>query len=234
MTGLESDTIGGFNSTIAKQKKEPGEAYVSTILFDHEQIVLHDRVKLSEIREMTLKDYETRGSTALLDAIGKAIRHISNIHKYARPEDVPENTIFVIITDGYENSSREYSSAKVKSMIKRKQEVYDWEFLFLGANIDSVETASELGISADRAANYISDSQGTGVAYESVNYALSMRRANRRINDDWNASVNEDYCLRYSKSNSYDPDEIGKIREIAKKVLERIKKSKQLDSNTEN
>lgn len=234
MTGLESDTIGGFNSTIAKQKKQPGEAYVSTILFDHEQIVLHDRVKLSEIREMTLDDYETRGSTALIDAIGKSIKYISNIHKYARPEDVPENTIFVIITDGYENSSKKYSSSKVKSIIKHQQEAYDWEFLFLGANIDSVETASELGISADRAANYISDSQGTGVAYDSVNYALSMRRANRRIADDWNASVNADYCLRYSKSKSHDADEIRKIRDEAKKTLERMKKLNLLDSDTEN
>ena len=160
MSGLESDTIGGFNSMIAKQKKEDGECYVTTVLFDSMVETLHDRVKLSEIKDMTEKEYFVRGSTALLDAIGSTIKHIGNIHKYAREEDVPAHTIFVITTDGMENSSREYSSDKVKKMIEKKK-AKGWEFLFLGANIDAVREAGRFGIQASRAVKYEHDGAGT-------------------------------------------------------------------------
>ena len=146
MQGLESDTIGGFNAMIEKQKKEPGEAFVSTVLFDDQTEVLHDRVALEKIQPITDKEYYVWGCTALLDAIGGAIHHIGNIHKYARSEDVPEHTLFVITTDGIENASRRYSAQRVKAMIQRQKEKYGWEFLFLGANIDAVETAGSLGI----------------------------------------------------------------------------------------
>ena len=145
MQGLEGDTIGGFNAMIEKQKKELGEVFVSTVLFDDQTEVLHDRVSLEKIRPITEKEYYVRGCTALLDAIGGAIHHIGNIHKYARPEDVPEHTLFVITTDGMENASRRYSTRRVKEMIQRQKEKYGWEFLFLGANIDAVETAGHLG-----------------------------------------------------------------------------------------
>lgn len=146
MQGLEGDTIGGFNAMIEKQKKEPGKALVSTVLFDDLTEVLHDRVKLDEVRPITEKEYDVGGCTALLDAVGGAIHHIGNIHKYARSEDVPEHTLFVITTDGMENASRRYLAQKVKEMIGRQKEKYGWEFLFLGANIDAVETAGHLVI----------------------------------------------------------------------------------------
>ena len=158
MSGLESDTIGGFNAMIAKQKKEDGKAYVSTILFDNESSVLHDRMPLSEIPKMTAKDYHVRGCTAFVDAIGGAIHHIENIHKYARPEDVPAHTMFIITTDGQENASYKYSSETVKKLIERQKEQHGWEFLFIGANIDAVETAASFGIARNRAVNYHADS----------------------------------------------------------------------------
>ena len=145
MSGLEADTIGGFNAMIEKQKKTPGEALVSTVLFDHERIVLHDRANIQDIKPMTDRDYSVRGNTALLDAIGFSIHHIGNVHKYARKEDIPEHTIFVITTDGMENASGHYDSDKVKQMIERQKSKYGWEFLFLGANIDAVETARSFG-----------------------------------------------------------------------------------------
>ncbi|MEE1026588.1 MAG: hypothetical protein U0L55_06260, partial [Acutalibacteraceae bacterium] len=146
MSGLESDTIGGFNSMIEKQKKEDTPCYVSTILFNGESEVIHDREKLVEIQPMTDRDYVVGGCTALIDAIGGAIYHIGNIHKYARPEDVPEHTMFVITTDGQENANHRYTSEEVKKMIEHRREKYDWEFLFIGANIDAVETAARYGI----------------------------------------------------------------------------------------
>ena len=161
MSGLEADTIGGFNSMIEKQKKAEGEALISTVLFDNTSEVIHDRVSVQNIKPMTDEDYSVRGCTALLDAIGGAIHHIGNVHKYARAEDVPEHTLFVITTDGIENASRRYDSEKVKKMIERQKEKYGWKFLFLGANIDAVETARYFGISEDRAVNYHSDSEGT-------------------------------------------------------------------------
>lgn len=193
MSGLESDTIGGFNSLIEKQRKQEGECYVSTVLFDNESEVIHDRVKLADVAPMTDKEYYVRGCTALLDAIGGAIHHIGNIHKYARPEDVPEHTMFVITTDGLENASRKYSNDKVKKMVERQKEKYGWEFLFIGANIDSVETAKNVGIDADRAVNYHADKKGTKVLFETVAATVGMMRARRPIQADWAEQIKEDF-----------------------------------------
>ncbi|MBO5410986.1 MAG: VWA domain-containing protein [Clostridia bacterium] len=196
MAGLESDTIGGFNAMIEKQKKQDGECFVSTVLFDNDSEVLHDRVKLSEIKPMTERDYTVRGCTALIDAIGGAIHHIGNIHKYARPEDVPEHTMLVITTDGMENASHRYSSEKVKAMIERQKEKYGWEFLFIGANIDAVETAAKYGIGADRAVNYNADKEGTNIVYEAVAKAVCNVRACAPLCADWSNDINEDYIRR--------------------------------------
>ncbi len=196
MSGLEGDTIGGFNAMIQKQKKEDGEAYVSTILFDNVSEVLHDRIKLKDVPKMTSKDYTVRGCTALIDAIGGAIHHIGNIHKYARPEDVPVHTMFIITTDGMENASVRYSSDEVKKMIERQKEEYGWEFLFIGANIDAVETASRFGIGRDRAVNYRADSQGTQVLYDTISAPISAMRANKNIDEDWGKKIEEDHNNR--------------------------------------
>ena len=199
MAGLESDTIGGFNSMIEKQKKQDGGCYVSTVLFDDEIEVLHDRVKLHDIPKMTNSDYTVRGCTAFIDAIGGAINHIGNIHKYARPEDVPEHTMFVITTDGQENASHRYTSEQVKKMIERQKEKYGWEFLFIGANIDAVETASHYGIGADRAVNYNADGEGTHILYETVAKAICNVRASAPLSADWSEDINADYQLRSKK-----------------------------------
>ena len=196
MAGLEADTIGGFNGMIEKQRKEPGEAYVSTILFDNVSEVLHDRVKLEDVPKMTGRDYTVRGCTALIDAIGGAIHHIANIHKYARPEDVPEHTLFVITTDGLENASHRYSSDEVKKMIEKEKSKYGWEFLFIGANIDAVETAKHFGIGRDRVANYKADSQGTEILYESVTAAVSQIRNHAPLARNWNQRLEEDKTMR--------------------------------------
>lgn len=196
MSGLESDTIGGFNAMIEKQKKEDGEAYVSTVLFDNVSEVLHDRVKLSKIKKMTDRDYTVRGCTALIDAIGGAIHHIGNIHKYARPEDVPEHTMFIITTDGMENASHRYSSDQVKKMIERQKEQYGWEFLFIGANIDAVETAARFGIDENRAVNYHADSTGTQVLYETLSAPICAMRQNGSIDDDWCDRIDKDFNTR--------------------------------------
>lgn len=199
MSGLEADTIGGFNSLIEKQKRQEGECFVSTVLFDNESKVLYDRVKLSEIPKMTENDYTVRGCTALIDAIGGAIHHIGNIHKYARPEDVPEHTVFVITTDGQENASHRYTSEKVKNMIKRQKEKYGWEFLFIGANIDAVETANSFGISEDRAVNYNADSCGTQIMYRTVEKAIGDVRGGSALSDNWSANIDNDYRRRKKK-----------------------------------
>lgn len=196
MSGLETDTIGGFNSLIEKQKKIEGEALVSTILFDNVSEVIHDRVNIQNINPLTDKDYTVRGCTALLDAIGGAIHHIGNVHKYARQEDIPEHTLFVITTDGYENASHTYSSARVKKMIEHEKEKYGWEFLFLGANIDAVETASTFGIAADRAVTYHSDRKGTELNYKVLNNAVSAFRFSLALDDDWKAPIEADYEAR--------------------------------------
>lgn len=196
MQGLEADTIGGFNSMIEKQKAEEGECCVSTLLFDDVSEILHDRVKLEDIKPMTRNDYYVRGCTALIDAIGGAIHHIGNIHKYARKEDVPENTLFVITTDGMENASRKYSSREVKKMIERQKEKYGWEFIFIGANIDSVETAAKIGIGADRTVNYVHDGEGTRVMYNAVAKAASNLRCAVPMTSDWADEINRDYQKR--------------------------------------
>ena len=196
MAGLESDTIGGFNSMIEKQKQQDGTCFVSTILFDNVSEVLHDRVRLNEIPKMTDKEYTVRGCTALIDAIGGAIHHIENIHKYARKEDVPEHTMFVITTDGLENASRRYSSDVVKKMIERQKEKYGWEFLFIGANIDAVETAARYGIGRDRAVNYHADGQGTQVLYQAVSDAVCAVRACQPLDASWSESIDADFQSR--------------------------------------
>lgn len=200
MAGLEADTIGGFNSMIEKQKKQDGDCYVSTILFDDESEVLHDRVKLGNIHKMTDNDYTVRGCTALIDAIGGAIHHIGNIHKYARPEDVPEHTMFVITTDGQENASHKYTSEQVKKMIEHRREKYGWEFLFIGANIDAVETAARYGIDKDRAVNYNADGRGTQILYETVAKAVYNVRASAPLSADWSEDINADYQSRGKKN----------------------------------
>ena len=192
MHGLEKDTIGGFNAMIEKQKKEDGEVLVSTVLFNGESKVVHDRVPLSSIAPMTEKDYRVGGCTALIDAIGGAIHHIGNIHKYARPEDVPEHTLFIITTDGMENASRRYTSEEVKGMIGRQKEKYGWEFLFLGANIDAVETAARFGINEDRAVDYKCDAEGTALNFEVLSDAVCDVRAARPLGKEWKSKIEDD------------------------------------------
>ena len=199
MSGLEGDTIGGFNSMIENQRREEGECLVSTVLFDNYSEVLHDRVKLSDIKPMTRKDYTVRGCTALIDALGGAIHHIGNVHKYARPEDVPAHTMFIITTDGMENASHKYSSDRVKQMIERQKTKYGWEFLFIGANIDAVETAARYGINSDRAVNYNADGKGTEIIYKTVSKAVCSVRASAPLDADWGDEINADYQKRGKK-----------------------------------
>lgn len=199
MHGLEADTIGGFNSFIEKQKEEEGQCLVSTILFSHNTTVLHDRVELSKIEPLTKKQYMTGGNTALLDAIGGAIKHMGNIHKYAREEDVPEKTIFIITTDGMENASHLYDYETVQRYIKRQQEKYGWEFIFLGANMDAVLEANRLGIQADRAVTYKCDQFGTELNYCCVSDAVSTIRKNKVLKKDWKAEIEE-----YAKKSKFD------------------------------
>ena len=197
MAGLEKDTIGGFNAMLEKQKREEGRVLVSTVLFDHEQQVIHDRVDIRRMEPMTEREYFVRGCTALLDAVGGAIHHIGNVHKYAREEDRPEKTLFVITTDGMENASKHYTYEKVKTMITRQQEKYGWEFLFLGANIDAAREAARFGIGKDFAANYHADSKGTGVIYDTVNDAIcQVRQCSAPLSANWKNRVDEDYKSR--------------------------------------
>ncbi len=196
MSGLEEDTIGGFNSMIDKQRKEKGEAIVSTVLFNHQSTVIHDRVKVQNVAPMTRNEYFVGGSTALIDAIGGAIHHIGNVHKYAREEDIPEHTLFVITTDGMENASHQYTSDKVKAMIERQKDKYGWEFLFLGANIDAVQTAKSFGIAEDRAVNYNCDSKGTALNYQVLSNTICAMRASMPISEDWKKDIDADYAKR--------------------------------------
>ncbi len=223
MGGLEKDTIGGFNSMIERQKKEEGEALVSTVLFDHEQDVIYDRVDLKKIEPMTEEQYFVRGSTALIDAIGGAIHHISNVHRYIRKEDVPEHTIFVITTDGMENCSRKYSSDEVKKMIEKKTEE-GWEFLFLGANIDAVETDKTFGIRKDRAVNYHSDSIGTKLNYETVSAAMSQMRSCGEVSENWSAPIAKDFASRGNKEKKEASESNGKSGKIG--IIGKIGKRK--------
>ena len=193
MAGFEADTVGGFNSAIEKQKKTDGKVYVSTVLFDNESEVIHDRVDISAVKPMTCDDYSVGGCTALLDAIGGAIHHIGNIHKYARSEDVPEHTVFIITTDGMENASHRFSSARVKEMIDRQREKYGWEFIFLAANIDAVETAERIGIKRERAVNYCQDSEGIQVSYEAMSEAITTMRCSRPLDcGEWRKNLDND------------------------------------------
>ena len=197
MGGLENDTVGGYNSMLHKQADAEGEALVSTVLFDDRSEVLYDRVPLEKVPQMTEKEYYVRGCTALLDAVGGAIHHIGNVHKYIREEDRPEKTIFVITTDGLENASREYSYDRVKEMVERQKEKYGWEFLFLGANIDAVKTAGRFGIKADRAANYNSDHVGTALNYEVLAETVcAMRASAAPIGAEWKKRIDEDFETR--------------------------------------
>lgn len=199
MAGMEGDTVGGFNAMIERQKKEEGEAFVSTVLFSNDSDVLHDRLDLRKVEPLTRREYCVGGCTALIDAIGGAIHHIGNIHKYAREEDRPEHTLFVITTDGLENASRRYTSDRVKEMIRRQKEKYGWEFLFLGANIDAVETASSIGIAEDRAVNYHCDREGMALSYTEVGEAVRMVRAGAALDRSWKKNIERDYGSRKSK-----------------------------------
>ena len=200
MAGLEADTIGGFNSMLAKQRLTPGEAVVSTVLFDHETQVIHDRVPLGEVKDLTREDYYVRGCTALLDAVGGAIHHIGNVHKYARKEDVPEKTLFIITTDGMENASKRYDYRKAKEMIERQKDKYGWEFLFLGANIDAAREAARFGIGEDKAVTYRSDSVGTRLNYDVIADAVAdYRRAApccKSVSSGWKKRIDEDMRKR--------------------------------------
>jgi uncharacterized protein YegL len=196
MSGLEGDTIGGFNSMIARQKKEDGEALVSTVLFANESTVIHDRVDIRKIEPLTERQYRVGGSTALIDAIGQAIHHMGNVHKYAREEDRPEHTIFIITTDGMENASYRYSSDEVKRMVEKEKNQYGWEFLFLGANIDAVETAKRYGIGADRAVRFHNDPRGVALNYETVSRTVGAMRMSAPVRDDWKADIEMDYATR--------------------------------------
>ena len=196
MAGLEADTIGGFNSMIERQKQAEGEALVSTVLFANESRIVYDRVDLRKIEPMTRQQYFVGGCTALIDAIGGAIHHIGNVHKYAREEDRPEQTIFVITTDGMENASCRYTSDEVKAMVQRQKEKYGWEFLFLGANIDVVETAARYGIGQDRAVRFHNDPQGQKLNYAEVSEAVCTVRARVPLGSDWKKKIEEDYANR--------------------------------------
>ena len=190
MAGLESDTVGGFNSLIKDQKNSDGKAFVTTVLFDTEFIYVHDRADISTVKPLTEKDYVPRGCTALLDAVGMTIQHIAGIHKYARPEDVPSKTIFVITTDGMENASREFRYDTVKKLIEKEQKKYGWEFIFLGANIDAAATAGSMGIA--HASNYKADGKGTKLMYGAVGRAVRCMRESAPLAEDWNAEMEED------------------------------------------
>ncbi len=196
MSGLEGDTIGGYNALLAKQKKEPGDAVITTVLFDDKVELLHDRINLKGVIPITDREYFVRGCTAMLDAVGQTIGKIGKAQKHTAEEERAEKVLFVITTDGYENSSREYSYEQVKKLIQHQKTKYGWEFIFLGANIDAVETAAQFGISADRAANFHSDSEGTRLNYAVVSETVCNMRANRPIPASWKNSIDEDYKNR--------------------------------------
>ena len=196
MSGLESDTIGGYNSMLAKQKNEPGEAVVTTVLFDDNYELLHDRIDIQAVEPITEQDYEVGGTTALLDAVGRTIRKISNAHKRTSPDYRAGKVLFVITTDGQENASREYSYAKIKTLIERQKEKYGWEFIFLGANIDAIKSAAQFGISASRAANYNADGEGVSLNYAAVSMAISNLRSSRELRDDWKCDIDDDFQRR--------------------------------------
>ena len=196
MAGLEDDTIGGFNAMVEKQKKEQGEAVLSAVLFSDGSRVLYDRVDIRKVEPITDRQYQVSGCTALLDAIGGAVHHIANVHKYAREEDRPGKTIFVITTDGMENASRAYSYDEVQRMVKHEQEKYGWEFLFLGANMDAISAARSFGIRADRAVRYRCDGAGTALNYSVVSETVARVRRRESIEPDWSAPIEADVKKR--------------------------------------
>lgn len=199
MSGLESDTIGGYNSMLEKQKKEEGQAIITTVLFDDQYELLHDRVNIKGITPITDNEYYVRGTTALLDAIGLSISKIINVQKHTLREERAAKVMFVIITDGYENASREFTYEKVRQMIEYQKDKYSWEFIFLGANIDAVATAEQFGISEDRASNFNADSEGVSLNYEVISDIVTELRANRPLNDSWKERIDKDYKKRGSK-----------------------------------
>ena len=199
---LEADTIGGFNSLIKKQREEPGEAIVSIVLFDDTCDVIHDRVPMERVAKLTEDTYFVRGCTALLDAVGGAIHHIGNIHKYARDEDRPEKTLFIITTDGMENASRRYTYKKVKQMVERQKARYGWEFLFFGANMDAIAVAGNIGIHADRAVTYQCDEEGTALNYEVLGEAIHhVRSSDKMLAPSWKRKIDEDVKRRGGREN---------------------------------
>lgn len=199
MAGLEEDTIGGFNAMLEKQKKLEGEALISTVLFDDRSEVIHDRKNIKKVEALTDKEYYVRGCTALLDAVGFAIHHIGNVHRYARDEDRPESTLFVITTDGMENASRHFRYEEIKKMIQRQQDKYGWEFIFLGANIDAAAEADRMGIRAERSANYHADGMGTAMNFKVMCQSVSDLRLNKAINEDWKNEIDQDFNSRKKK-----------------------------------
>jgi len=203
MSGLESDTIGGYNAMLKKQQKEPGEAIVTTVLFDDNYELLHDRINIKGIRPITEKEYFVGGSTALLDAMGKTIHKIGNAQRYTSDEQRADKVMFVITTDGMENASREYNHEKIKKMVEYQKEKYGWEFIFLGANIDATSTAAKFGIGSDRAANYNADGEGTRLNYEAVSNVVSELRANRPIAENWKTEIEKDFANRSKKGKRY-------------------------------
>lgn len=199
MAGLEEDTIGGYNALLQKQQKEPGEVIVTTVLFDDQYELLHDRSPIQSIRPMTEKEYFVGGCTALLDAIGKTIQKIVNAHRHLQEEHRPQKVMFVITTDGMENASREYTYEKIKRMIQRQKEEFGWEFLFLGANIDAISAAARFGIGADRAANYHADREGTRLNFMVLNEAVYEYRQSRTLKKDWKKKIDQDFTSRNHK-----------------------------------
>ena len=199
MSGLESDTIGGYNALLAKQQKEPGEAVVTTVLFDDLYELLHDRINLRGVAPITAKESFVRGNTALLDAVGKTINKIGNAQKHTAEPERAEHVVVVITTDGMENASREFNEAKVRRMIEHQKNKYGWEFIFLGANIDAIATAERYGIGRDRAANYNADAEGTALNYSVVSEAMCCVRASQPINENWKERIEEDFQKRVAK-----------------------------------
>lgn len=197
MDHLTDDTIGGFNSMLREQQGKEGDVLVTTYLFNNEAVMLHDRVPVEDVKSMTQADYRAGGCTALVDALGDAIKHIVSIHRYAREEDIPENTVFVITTDGMENASHKYSTEQVRRMVKHEQEKYGWEFIYLAANIDAAETAQRIGIAREMAVDYCPDAVGTMNLYKAAGNAVSCKRMNAPLaGSGWRDEADRDFAKR--------------------------------------